>query len=216
MKKLFAMMLAAAMCLSLCVPAFAAENMTNEEIVKGAIDVFERQRIHEQLEDQGAADAAHAHEYIYRTTTVNSALRGSEDEYTNVYAQYGGTLEYRTRVDGVRTDVAITHLDFENSYYYVLSQSQVGVGDVIFSILGYFPLVGPLASSIANINTLVTSSACTSIQNANGFAKITVSQDYNGTSTTVSGWTTHSNIYLYDPLATNIVVTLFPETHPFG
>ena len=49
MKKLFAMMLAAAMCLSLCVPAFAAEGTLSEEKVQGVIDKYERQRIYEQL-----------------------------------------------------------------------------------------------------------------------------------------------------------------------
>ena len=49
MKKLFAMMLAAAMCLSLCVPAFAAEGTLSEEKVEGVIDKYERQRIYEQL-----------------------------------------------------------------------------------------------------------------------------------------------------------------------
>lgn len=49
MKRLFAMMLAAAMCLSLCVPAFAAEGTLSEEKVQGVIDKYERQRIYEQL-----------------------------------------------------------------------------------------------------------------------------------------------------------------------
>lgn len=49
MKKLFAMMLAAAMCLSLCAPAFAAEGTLSEEKVQGVIDKYERQRIYEQL-----------------------------------------------------------------------------------------------------------------------------------------------------------------------
>ena len=49
MKRLFAMMLAASLCLSLCVPAFAAEGTLSEEKVQGVIDEYERQRIDEQL-----------------------------------------------------------------------------------------------------------------------------------------------------------------------
>lgn len=107
-KRSISMVLAMVMSLMLCIPAFAAESTTYEETVRGVIDASERQSIYEQLEAQEAMDAVHTHEYICSTTTTNSALRGSDDEYTNVYSQYGGTLEYRTKVSGIKTDVAIT------------------------------------------------------------------------------------------------------------
>lgn len=215
-KKLTSFVLALMLCHSVCGQAVALEIDQREKNISDVIVSSERQRIYEQLEKQNATGMAYAHEYVYATTNAANVTRGSDDDFSPVNAQYGGTLGYKTSVAGIATDVVITYLDRENSYYYLLNDmGEVDVYDVIFGILGYIPYVGAIASTIANAKTVVTSAACTSIREAGGYAQITVIDDNELTGTTLAGWTTYPKICLTDPLATNIVVTLFPETHPF-
>ena len=99
-----------------------------------AIDSETKRGIQEQLEAQDALEMLDIHEYIYWTTNPSFVPYGSEDEYTNIYAPYGGLMEYQTRVNGSRVNVVNTYLDRNNSFYFVLEQQEIGIGDVIIAI----------------------------------------------------------------------------------
>lgn len=181
------------------------------------IDSVTFQGIYEQLEDQDALDVLDVHEYVYSTTNPVPVIvpYGSDDEYTNKYAPFGGMMEYQTLVGGRRVGIANTYLDFDDSYYYVLGQLEVNIGDIIIAICGYIPIVGPIASTIANTKTIVNSAAATSIKNAKGYAQFTTTQYSEGTASSVAGWTRYPYMYLYDLSAFNINTTTFPENNPF-
>ena len=76
--------LSCVMIFSLCTPAFASEESPQ----------LDKTAIYSQLEKQGALDMYDIHEAIYTATTPSIIPFGSDDEYTNVYAPDGGTLEY--------------------------------------------------------------------------------------------------------------------------
>ena len=180
-----------------------------------AIDSVTKRGIQEQLEAQDALEMLDIHEYIYWTTNPSFVPYGSEDEYTNIYAPYGGLMEYQTRVNGSRVNVVNTYLDRNNSFYFVLEQQEIGIGDVIIAIAGYIPVVGPLASTIANAQAIVNSATATSIKNAGGYAQITVTEYIDGTTSSVGGWTRYPYMYLYDLNAYDIRTTVFEEHDPF-
>ena len=179
------------------------------------IDSVTKRGIQEQLAEQDALEMLDIHEYIYSTTNSINVPYGSEDEYTNVYAPYGGMMEYVTRKNGKTLDVANTYLDRVNAYYFILTQQEVGIGDVVIAILGYIPLVGPLASTIANAKAIINSGTATSIKNAGGYAQIILTKAYDGTAVSIEGWTRYPYIYLYDLQALNIRTTVFEEHDPF-
>lgn len=229
MKKLISMILVVSMILCMSVTAFATNNTIQEDTIEveissvsaygvsdiDSIDAVTKRGIQEQLEEQNALEMLDIHEYIYRTTNPSLVPYGSDDEYTNVYAPYGGMMEYQTRISGGKVNIANTYLDRNNTLYFVLEQQEMGVGDILLSIVGYIPLVGPLASTIANAKAIVNSAAATSIKNAGGYAQITVTEYNDGITTSVGGWTRHPYMYLYDLSAFDIRTTVFEEYDPF-
>lgn len=189
---------------------------TTSAAVGSSIDSVTKRGIQEQLEEQDALEMLDIHEYIYSTTNPDFVPYGSEDEYTNVYAPYGGALEYGTRtVDKGKINVAITYLDRLNSYYFILEQQEVEIGDILLAIVGYIPFVGPLASSIANMKTFMNATAASSIKNAGGYTQITTTEYQDGTTTSIGGWTRYPYIYLHDLKAFDIRTVVFEEYDPF-
>lgn len=125
-------------------------------------------------------------------------------------------MEYKTRINGRDANVANSYLDRDNTLYFVLGQQELGVGDVLLSIVGYIPLVGPLASVASNAKAIVNSENAKAIKNAGGYAQITMTKYINdGATTTVSGWTRYPYMYLYDPSASNIRTQEFAKHDPF-
>lgn len=209
MKKLISMILVVSMILCTSVSAYAASDTDS-------IDAVTKRGIQEQLEEQNALEKLDIHEYIYRTTNPSLVPYGYDDEYTNIYAPYGGVMEYKTRLNRRDVNVANSYLDRDNTLYFVLGQQELGVGDVLLAIVGYIPLVGPLASMVSNAKATINSANATSIKNAGGYAQITMTQYVNdGTTTTVSGWTRYPYMYLYDPSASNIRTQVFAKHDPF-
>lgn len=69
----------------------------------------------------------------------------------NYYAPYGGVVTY-TKSD---CDVAITYLDYDNSYYYVLDHYSFKVSSIIQALMGYIPVVGGIFSGIFHFYQLL-------------------------------------------------------------
>lgn len=198
--------LSCVMIFSLCTPAFASEESPQ----------LDKTAIYSQLEKQGALDMYDIHEAIYTATTPSIIPFGSDDEYTNVYAPDGGTLEYNSKKGDKPMSVGNTYLDFDDSYYYILGKQEVGVEFVLEQIIGRIPFVGTITSAVSTAKVLVDSNASVSIKNAGGYAMISVTDSVAGVSTVVRGWSNYPYIYLYDIHATNINVTLSPKNNPFN
>lgn len=116
------------------------------------IDSLTEQVLREQLEEQGALDSLVFHKYVYLSTNPTLQLFGSDDEYIKKDAPYGGALQYQTRIDGQKVQVGVTHLDRNNSYYYVLEQLEITLGDVLLQRLLKI-LVVVLKSQVLNTVT---------------------------------------------------------------
>ncbi|MEI3140933.1 MAG: hypothetical protein V8S34_04860 [Lawsonibacter sp.] len=212
MKKLFTRVLAGALGVSMLFSGsvFAVD----EDAVKAPsdIDPLAYEAIYSQLKRQDALDMMDVAEYVYRTTNppkTGVVPHGSEDDYTKIYAQYGGNLEYHTRVNDTRVEVNMSFMDYDNSYYYILSQQIVDVFDVLQTVFGFLPIIGPLASGGPAIQALVDSAASESIIAAKGYAKITVSQKTAKRPVSMlTGWTHYPYLYLDDPHAWEILPTI--------
>ena len=216
MKKLFMRVLAGALGVSMLFSGsvFAVD----EDAVKtpSDIDSLAYAAMYSQLKRQDALDMMDVAEYVYRTTNPSKSgivPHGSEDDYTKVYAQYGGNMEYTTRVNNVKTYVNNTYMDYDNSYYYILTKDIVDVGDVIMAIFGYLPIVGPIASTISNIQVMRDSAASNSIKAAKGYAEITTTQKNNKTSSMLIGWSRYPYMYLEDNHALDINTTPLKAKH---
>ena len=179
------------------------------------IDSLTEQVLREQLEEQGALDSLVFHKYVYLSTNPTLQLFGSDDEYIKKDAPYGGALQYQTRLDGQKVQVGVTHLDWNNSYYYVLEQLEITLGNVLLAVVGYIPYIGTLASLISNAKAIITSAAATSIKNSSGCAQITSIKYSDGLTSTVTGWGRYPYIYLDDLSAFDIRTELFSEHDPF-
>lgn len=212
MKKLFMRVLAGALGVSMLVSGsvFAVD----EDAVKtpSDIDSLAYAAMYSQLKRQDALDMLDVAKYVYRTTNPPKSgivPHGSEDDYTKIYAPYGGNLEYHTRVNDTRVEVNQSFMDRNNSYYYILSQKIVDVFDVLQAVFGFLPIVGPLASGGPAIQALVDSAASESIMAAKGYAKITVSQKTAKRPVSMlTGWTHYPYLYLDDPHAWEIIDTV--------
>lgn len=141
--------LSCVMIFSLCTPAFASEESPQ----------LDKTAIYSQLEKQGALDMYDIHEAIYTATTPSIIPFGSDDEYTNVYAPDGGTLEYNSKKGDKPMSVGNTYLDFDDSYYYILGKQEVGVEFVLEQIIGRIPFVGTITSAVSTAKVLVDSNA---------------------------------------------------------
>ena len=99
MKRLFAMMLAAAMCLSLCVPAFATNAGIRSDPIQQLVDE-KMEIIRPQLSDQNALFLEDEYEAILyemfssELNEQNSVLR-EDGSVNNVYAPRGGSVAYQ-------------------------------------------------------------------------------------------------------------------------
>lgn len=187
----------------------------NEEYNSSGIDPITWNAIYGQLESQDSLDSLAIHEYIYLTTNPPISIYGSDDEYTQVYAPYGGSMQYITRESTTKAkiEVGIDYMDYDNSYYYVLSQQEINVSDVLLMIWGYIPYVGTLASMISNAQAVINSAAATSIKNAGGYAQIVTEAHSDGTTSSVVGWSRYPYMYLDDLSAYDIRTQTLSEKH---
>ncbi len=195
-KKSVSMILSISVLLScFCFTANAATTVIAES---DTLDLLLEQAIYEQLESQGKLDTLDTHLEIHQALNSSKVVPyGDDDEYVNVYAPHGGVLQYEKWKPSPSTYVGVTYLNRDDTLYYVFSAQELKVEDVVLSVLGYVPIVGALASAYSNAVAVVTSGTATSIKNAGGYAQIVTSTgEYQGESTTASGWTKYPYMYL--------------------
>ena len=215
-KKIIALATSLTLLLSCLCSTVGAVNTPDGNTLHPGIDSVTWNAIYEQLEAQNALDMLDIFVQIYSSTNPGAVLYGDFDEITSVYAEFGGTMEYTTRQNNAKIDVAITHLDKDHTLYYVLDSYRIKPEKIILAILGYLPFVGPIASTISNAEAIMTSQAANSIINASGYSKlVTTSYTGGGVVTTVAGWDRYPYMYLHDTSALNIKTTVFPKRNPF-
>lgn len=136
----------------------------------------------------------------------------ANDTYT-YYAPDGGVATY---VSQLGAEVAVTCLDYNNSYYYVLGGGSFQVETIIETILGFLPDWGNVFGGIFAFNSVADYFARQDIIEAGGYAKIMnvydpVSMDQGSV---VMGWDTYPRLYIYDSDGAP-EFTYFPEYNPF-
>lgn len=164
--------------------------------------------VYEQLEAQGALNHLSLYEEILlpqvefkvRAEQSDEAIESLLTERVGslyFYFTFGGTGYYKTKNGD---EVAITCMDYDNSYYYVLTQQLIKPSDVIKACLGYVPVIGWVFSTLVNIESVVTSAAYESIIAAKGYAMtIATKHNYDGsTSSVLIGWNDYPAYFLPD------------------
>lgn len=222
MKKLFAMILAAAMCLSLCVPAFATDTDTIGEKVITNEQHYNLlyNSVYEQLDEQNALDMLDDYMTILAPnhSVGEPIVRGDDDEIPNIRAPYGGSVQY-VYTEGYETrEVSVECMDYDNTYHYILSSSaSISAEDILFDLLGYVPYLSIALSLAQKINLVCNQAAYNSIAAANGYGQIV--SIYNRTtqasSSVLTGWYSHPWIYVNVNNPQNVNFTLFPQHNPF-
>ena len=215
LKKIIALLVSVSVLLSCTFITSSAVNASEDEIYSS--DQLLEQAIYEQLAVQEKLDMFDVHLEIHKSLNLSQIIPyGDEDEYTNVHAPHGGVLQYEKWRPSPSTYVAVTYLDFDDSYYYVLSTQELDVSDVVLSILGYIPIVGTLAGMYSDAVAVITAGTAASIKDADGCTQIVTSTgEYQGESTTVSGWARYPYMYLNEDYVTDIRSTVFEEHNPF-
>lgn len=127
---------------------------------------------------------------------------------------YGGTIKYNDTTNYVLK----TCLDYDNSYYYILSSvSQVSAAPIVQEILGYLPW-GGLYSALFTLQTMVDNLARNSVFNAGGYAMITTKQNLTtGNKVSVlTGWADHPYGTAPSAYAVNSQFQAFSQHNPWG
>ena len=205
MKKRITRILSAVVCLAmmLTINIFATSNESRDSATM--------QKLYGILREQNALEMLDIFEYVYNAKNPTIIPFRAEDDYTRVYAPHGGTLEAELDVYGIQVDTASTYLNYDDTYYYVLDSQSLNAGDIILAILGYIPIVGPLASTIANQQMVVTSYSAELIKDAGGYAELTVTETIDGTIPAVLGWTQYPYMVQSNQNLVDINWEVFPE-----
>lgn len=209
MKKQIVRLMAMVLCLSMVftcnVFAVSAES----------VDLDTRRILYGQLKERNALDKLDFYEDILNSLNAGIVPHGNDDEYINVYAEFGGTISYRDRRSGI--DTAVVCLDRDNSYYWVLSQQRGALlGNIVMTILGYIPFAGQIATIVSLAQVHVSSRLAKQLQDNGGRVMLTsTSEDEPGDAPVASAWTRFPYLYLFNPNAYRIETEVFPEFDPF-
>lgn len=130
------------------------------------------------------------YEVMQKNNVVYTATyRGRYDGYT-----HGATAGYVTSPGPVTT--ISTYLDYDDSYYYVLSltaSSKFVMGNIIASIIGAVPNWGAPFTVLFQLKGIVTASGLNSIKNAGGYASIINMKSAMEQASYLRGWDTYPN-----------------------
>lgn len=111
-----------------------------------------------------------------------------------------------------------THLDRDNSYYYILTKDAYNGEDLLMDILGFIPDISDALSFAAQLERVIEENAYEDIVEADGYAMITTM--YNrvtqASSAVLSGWHDYPCMYVRVPNATNVVFTKFDYHDPWN
>lgn len=218
-KKFISLVLSCAIVLSLCIPAFAAEtgSTTNTQDLKDSI--------YRQLESQNALDL---YDDFIRILIPNEnashqgfSTYGDEDERPTKKALYGGHVYY-SYTEGYETkEVSMTCLDFNNSYYYILSEDiGYNLNDITMDLLGFLPLAGTSSGlfSLGQVTRRIDSEAKRIIRDeTNGYAMITMvyNKSTQANAVVLTGWRNHPWMLVDVVNPKNVQWDLFDYHDPF-
>ena len=132
---------------------------------------------------------------------------------------YGGMVQYKfDSPDGSVTDVVSVGLDYDNSYYYILSSNSFSLKPILESIVGFIPHVGAFASVLFTMNSIISGRAMESVKEAGGYAKIisTYNSPSGAKASVLMGWTNRYNLNVTESNAYSIEVTEFEYHNPWA
>lgn len=201
-KKIIAIIMALAVSFTMVSSAFAAdeslpvrltEKQILAEIQSEEARIFDE--VYMQLKAQGALGLMDIYKEILKPEIEQSvrqqygvnlpALQSTTSSFT-----YGGTVAYKQS----GATVLNTYLDYDNSYYYVLSMDSSTVGSIVQQILGYIPKWGTVFSGLFSINSIYSASAKKSIRDAGGYAMIMNVDSAVEKGSVVIGWKNHPKV----------------------
>lgn len=223
MKKFLAMFLT--ICMIASIPAFAVEPSRREITSEPQLQTEIQERVEEKLdavrEQLVGADERYVSvykEYITDVTRNEILLeRGiASPNAVQAYLPDGGIVSWTNETDpsGDTFYIVITLLNYEDSYQYILDcfGEPMSAWDYILMGLGYVPYVGPVVSTLLNINSIVTASQLADISDADGYImiesvgyKVPGGSEVTSGLTVARGWRDHP-YYYYPSYATNQTV----------
>ena len=228
-KRLFALVLTLALCLSISAPAFATEtinvgNLSTEEQIE--LEISEREEevyraLYSQLAAQDALGLYEKFQAVLHDEIVAEVQMKYSDEVSEIAATtasrtftYGGSITYHN--PGLYADYSATYLDYDNSYYWVLNRNRFTCSDIIETILGYIPVVGSVFSGIFTILSIRDSQASAAITAADGYARILNLYDCASgeEASFIYGWTTYPTASVSNSME-DIRYTSFPQHDPW-
>lgn len=215
MKRFLAVFLT--MCMIVSVPAFAEDASRQEPVSEQLIDKEIRERVQyrldavsEQLEGVDERYASIYREYITDITRNEILLeKGVASANTDqAYLPNGGVVSWTNETDpsGDIFYIVVTLLNYEDSYQYLLDNfsEPMSAWDYVLMLLGYVPYVGPVVSTLLNIDTIVSNSQLRDISDADGYimiesvgCKILGGPEVTDGLTVARGW--HDHPYYYYP-----------------
>lgn len=168
-------------------PVSAAEikpHKIKDSVLESAIQLKKDEvfaNVYKQLEAQDATVLFDVYKEILspqieeevRFSFGNTTLSASDPvDHGSQALPYGGLVTYLTTVssDYQPTEVAVTYLDYDNSYYFVLSRSSFTIKSILTDILGYVPYLGSISSLLVSFNSYSTSASNSAIMSAGGYA----------------------------------------------
>lgn len=181
-----------------------------------------RREIYRQLKDQDALIMLEVYEDIIYPQIENQIKNeyavlynlaiDTVTPYSNSYdAPNGGLVTYLHPMTGYKpTEVAITCLDRDASYDYILEANSLTIRGVLLSILGYIPYIGDISGLVLDIQGIVDGFSISSIKKAGGCAMImnTYSREFGTKASLVTGWSDRFKI-IVPSVATNVRANIF-------
>ena len=196
---------------------FLTESQILDKIEEEKATVFNE--VHRQLEAQNMTH--HMNSYIeILSPQIECSVRmkydnsfGSDEIMANgAYIPYGGTVRYTKS----GTKFLQTYLDYDNTYYYVLSGSICVVKTVIETILGALPNWGSVFTALSAMSTICDSISKYTVREAGGYGHITSMQMSDGSKSTVLlGWNNYPYAYGVSNASSTVITSAFPRYDPF-
>lgn len=203
MKKVTSLIMALVLCLSLSIPAFAADQESDavvkevtENLIQSEIQQQEEKvwcDLYRQLEAQNALGLMDAFKQILSSrienqvrAKYNTALTVKKSNADNsYYFPNGGYVVYTS----FNANVVDTYLIPKDAQDYLIDNSYT-VGDIIEGVVSFIP-GGQIVAVAALMQVITNNSAKRSIKAADGYAEVLAIVSGAESGTYVSGWNNH-------------------------
>lgn len=183
--------------------------MEKQEVFQSVYEQLEKQHALSHLDIYKDILSESIESKIYAKYAAESPSRVTAGSTRYVFT-YGGAMAY----DKASGHVTTTYLDYDNSYYYVLSGGSCIAKTIIEAIAGSLPNWGYVFTALFALTTIVSNSAKTSIKNANGYAYIiSVKGNDGSTSSVLLGWSSYP--YVNEPSGSNLHTKFFAKHDPW-